>query len=306
MKITESRLKEIIREELSEQKYNSNIVKFFKSLYRPGDDRRRRILQRLGAKQEEKPEEEESAVPVTVQTDFPIQITTQEFAEFINKTNFAKVAKMFKKLGIDKDAAEIKKKLISLLPVLFHSFDKALIDSDVGDYFRLQGAVNETIDINKRIGVGSAPESNLIIFVFGGLLKNYINKQSKEVEAFGEIPPEKLDQLQNSVSGLTNKTLRNILSSKETGTATPTAPPEEEAPEPAPDTPADPAPQPEPATAVEDEDEEETEQIIPTIPLTPDEQRQIRQMNQAEGIDRKEQVIIERWQVISGINKKGT
>ena len=57
MKITESRLKEIIREELSEQKYNSNIVKFFKSLYRPGDDRRRRILQRLGAKPEEEPEE---------------------------------------------------------------------------------------------------------------------------------------------------------------------------------------------------------------------------------------------------------
>ena len=57
MKITEPRLKEIIREELSEQKYNSNIVKFFKSLYRPGDDRRRRILQRLGAKPEEEPEE---------------------------------------------------------------------------------------------------------------------------------------------------------------------------------------------------------------------------------------------------------
>ena len=56
MKIAESRLKEIIQEELNEQRYTSKIASFLKSLRRPGDaGRRQRAQQRLQAAE---PEEE--------------------------------------------------------------------------------------------------------------------------------------------------------------------------------------------------------------------------------------------------------
>jgi hypothetical protein len=160
-------------------------------------------------------EEPEQATPATVETDFPIQITVDEFSKFIDQSNFETIKKMFNKLGVNKETEEIKQKFKSLLPPLFKSFDKALVDSDVGEYFRLQTQVKETINIEDRLGDYSNPQSNLYIFLFGALLKNYIQKRSNEVDAIvGDLPNEELAQLKNSVSGLTNKTLKSILGSK--------------------------------------------------------------------------------------------
>jgi hypothetical protein len=160
-------------------------------------------------------EEPEQATPATVETDFPIQITIDEFSKFIDKSNFETIKKIFNRLGVNKEAGQIKQKFKSLLPPFFKSFDKALKDSDVGKYFRLQTQVKETINIKDRLGNYSDPQSNLYIFLFGGLLKNYIQKRSNEVDAIvGDLPNEVLTQLQNSVSGLTDKTLNSILGSK--------------------------------------------------------------------------------------------
>jgi hypothetical protein len=160
-------------------------------------------------------EEPEQATPATVETDFPIQITVDEFSKFIDESNFETIKKMFNKLGVNKETEEIKQKFKSLLLPLFKSFDKALKGSDVGKYFRLQTQVKETINIEDRLGNYSNPQSNLYIFLFGALLKNYIQKRSNEVEGIvGDLPDQVLTQLQNSVSGLTNKTLRSILGSK--------------------------------------------------------------------------------------------
>lgn len=160
-------------------------------------------------------EEPKQAEPAMVETDLPIQITVDEFSKFIDESDFQTIKKIFNKLGVNKEAEEIKQKFKSLLPTFFNSFDKALEGSDVGEYFRLQAQVKETINIKDRLGNYSDPQSNLYIFLFGALLKNYIKKRSDEVDAIvGDLPNEVLTQLQNSVSGLTNKTLKSILGSK--------------------------------------------------------------------------------------------
>ena len=64
MKIAESRLKEIIKEELNEQGYTSKIASFLKSLRRPGDaERRQRAQQR---RQAAEPEEETEKIVSTL------------------------------------------------------------------------------------------------------------------------------------------------------------------------------------------------------------------------------------------------
>ncbi len=142
---------------------------------------------------------------------FPIQITVDEFSKFINESQFRTIETMFKKLGVSKNAEQIKKEFIAELPSLFRIFDSELSESDVGDYFRLQTTTNETIDITKKIKTNN-PRINLQTFLFGALLKNYIKKRSNEVsDIVADLPKEVLTQLQNSVSGLTNKTLKSIL-----------------------------------------------------------------------------------------------
>lgn len=193
-------------------------------------------------------EEPEQATPATVETDFPIKITVDEFSKFIDKSNFETIKKIFNKLGVNKETEEIKQKFKSLLPPFFKSFDKALEDSDVGEYFRLQTQVKETINIKDRLGDFSNPQSNLYIFLFGALLKNYIQKRSNEVDAIvGDLPDGILKQLQNSVSGLTDKTLNSILGSKR-DTDKPTA---------------------EPPSTSDEEEEDETGQIEPASSTEP-------------------------------------
>jgi hypothetical protein len=149
--------------------------------------------------------------PVEVEEEFPIEITTKNFANFIERSNFSKIAPLFKKVGVDKSAEEIKQMISKNLPAFFKSFEKLLDRSDVGDYFQLQAGLSETINIKDRIGVGSDPVSNLMIFVFGSLLRNYIRELSKTLE---NVPEEKAQQLVNSVAGLTKLTLKSIIDSK--------------------------------------------------------------------------------------------
>tara|TARA_R110002074_G_scaffold396843_1_gene586649 strand:- start:33 stop:2129 length:2097 start_codon:yes stop_codon:yes gene_type:complete len=208
---------------------------------------------------------------------FPIVITRKEITDLIQKQSSEKLEKMLKQAGIDGYSGDKLKRMIAkqnLLPL----FDEYLNDSDVGDYFRLEGRgeVKEQIDIKKVFGARSGRETQILTFAFGVFLRAYIAKETKKLLNQGiEIPEEKLTQLNKAVINLSRKSLQNALKSS--------------------------TKKPSPAKK-------------PSAAKKPDALNQYRGRQSQpldyesidEGIDRKDQVIIERWQRISGINKKET
>jgi hypothetical protein len=210
---------------------------------------------------------------------FPIVITRKEITDLIQKQSSEKLEKMLKQAGITNYSGDRLKRMIArqnLLPL----FDEYLNDSDVGDYFRLEGRgdVKEQIDIRKVFGARSGKETQILTFAFGVFLRAYIAKETKKLLKQGiEIPEEKIAQLNKAVINLSKKSLQNALKSSKKKTAPPIGAT---------------------AKAATDDEEEEKKPKYKrhvTSPLD---------MSTDEGIDRKDQVIIERWQRISGINKK--
>tara|TARA_R110001592_G_scaffold340017_1_gene627991 strand:- start:65 stop:1294 length:1230 start_codon:yes stop_codon:yes gene_type:complete len=146
---------------------------------------------------------------------FPIVITKKEITDLIQKQSSEKLEKMLKQAGIDDFSGDKLKQMIArqnLLPL----FDEYLNDSDVGDYFRLEGKgeVKEQIDIKKVFGARSGRETQILTFAFGVFLRAYIAKETKRLLSQGiEIPKEKLTQLNKSVINLSKKSLQNALKS---------------------------------------------------------------------------------------------
>ena len=146
---------------------------------------------------------------------FPIVITRKEITDLIQKQSSEKLEKMLKQAGINDFSGDKLKQMIArqnLLPL----FDEYLNDSDVGDYFRLEGRgeVKEQIDIKKVFGARSGREAQILTFAFGVFLRAYIAKETKRLLSQGiEIPEEKLAQLNKSVINLSKKSLQNALKS---------------------------------------------------------------------------------------------
>jgi len=212
-------------------------------------------------------------------TKFPIVITRKEITNLIQKQPSKKLERFLKQAGITNYSGNRLKRMIArqnLLPL----FDEYLNDSDVGDYFRLEGRgdVKEQIDIRKVFGARSGKETQILTFAFGVFLRAYIAKETKKLLKQGiEIPEEKIAQLNKAVINLSKKSLQNALKSSKKKTAPPIGAT---------------------AKAATDDEEEEKKPKYKrhvTSPLD---------MSTDEGIYRKDQVIIERWQRISGINKK--
>lgn len=154
--------------------------------------------------------------PPTGQTgDFPIIIKRKDITDIVDRQSPEKLEKFLQQAGItDYSGDKLKQKLkkINLLPL----FDQYLIDSDVGDYFRLEGRgdVKEQIDIRKVFGAYSDRETQILTFAFGVILRAYIAKETKKLLKQGvEIPENKLAQLNKAVINLTRKSFQNATKS---------------------------------------------------------------------------------------------
>ena len=148
-------------------------------------------------------------------TKFPIVITRKEITNLIQKQPSKKLEGFLKQAGIDNYSGDRLKRMIArqnLLPL----FDEYLNDSDVGDYFRLEGRgdVKEQIDIRKVFGARSGKETQILTFAFGVFLRAYIAKETKKLLKQGiEIPEDKITQLNKAVINLSKKSLQKAIKS---------------------------------------------------------------------------------------------
>jgi len=148
-------------------------------------------------------------------TKFPIVITRKEITNLIQKQPSKKLERFLKQAGISDYSGDRLKRMIArqnLLPL----FDQYLNDSDVGDYFRLEGRgdVKEQIDIRKVFGARSGKETQILTFAFGVFLRAYIAKETKKLLKQGiEIPKDKIAQLNKAVINLTKKSLQKAINS---------------------------------------------------------------------------------------------
>ncbi len=148
-------------------------------------------------------------------TKFPIVITRKEITDLIQKQPSKKLERFLKQAGINDYSGDRLKRMIAkqnLLPL----FDEYLNDSDVGDYFRLEGRgdVKEQIDIRKVFGARSGKETQILTFAFGVFLRAYIAKETKKLLKQGiKIPEEKLTQLNRAVINLSKKSLQKAINS---------------------------------------------------------------------------------------------
>lgn len=162
-------------------------------------------------------EEPDEDKPATVESKLPIVITMNEVVDYITSSDkfLEDIKKLFDKLPDKKykfkNIEEIKE-LFSDFPLVIFDYYSHLLsheESPTAKYIKLQKTTNEIkqAEIKQKFDTGN-PKFDLLYFVFGVFLRQYIKIRSKKIPNLSE---EAIKILDKSIVGLNKRHLISIL-----------------------------------------------------------------------------------------------